>query len=68
VPAVGSELTRFGASVGRVSSATFSPALQRPLALAMVRREHNAVGAKLESPVGPCEVIALPVTTRPAEN
>ncbi len=68
VPPIGAELTHNGANAGRVSSATSSPALNRPLALAMVRREHNAVGSKLESGVGPCEVIALPVTPRPAAS
>ena len=66
VPPIGTVLTHQGASIGRVTSATFSPALNRPLALAMVRREHNAVGSKLESVVGPGEVMALPVTPRPA--
>jgi len=61
VPTVGTDLTHNGAIVGRVTSATFSPALGRPLALATVRREHNAVGTVLNSPVGNCEVVALPV-------
>jgi folate-binding protein YgfZ len=59
VPAVGTELILAGAAVGRVTSSAFSPALGAPLALAMVRREANAVGTRLESAVGACEVIAL---------
>jgi folate-binding protein YgfZ len=58
---LGTELTREGRTVGRVSSGTFSPKLNAPLALAMVRREANAVGARLDSAAGECEVIALPL-------
>jgi glycine cleavage system aminomethyltransferase T len=68
VPTAGLELTHNGSGVGRVTSATFSPVIGRPLGLAMVRREHNAVGSKLESAVGPCEVVSLPVTPPPAAN
>jgi tRNA-modifying protein YgfZ len=67
-PPVGTELACDGTNVGRVTSATFSPALGRQLALAMVRRGHNAVGTLLESPFGPWEVIALPVTPQPAPS
>ena len=59
VPAVGSELSSAGAVVGRVTSSAYSPALGAPLALAMVRREANAVGTRLNSAVGAGEVIAL---------
>jgi folate-binding protein YgfZ len=68
VPPVGTELSHTGANAGRVTSSTFSPALGRPLALATVRREHNAIGTQLDSPVGKCEVIALPVTPTLAAN
>jgi folate-binding protein YgfZ len=61
VPDAGLELSRAGNIVGRVSSAGYSPKLDAPLAFAMLRREANAVGTRLESPVGACEVIALPV-------
>ena len=62
VPEFGAELSAAGKSVGRITSATMSPQLGRPLALAMVRRPHNETGSRLESPVGPCEVLALPVS------
>ncbi len=55
------ELSRDGNSVGQVSSWAFSPQLNAPLALAMVRREANAVGTQLDSLVGKCEVIDLPL-------
>jgi folate-binding protein YgfZ len=60
-PNVGTELTHAGRTAGRVTSATYSPRLQSALALAMLRREHAAVGSRLESPAGECEVVASPV-------
>lgn len=61
VPLPGTELTDAGQAVGRVTSATLSPRLRAPLALAMVRREHNSPGTRLQSPYGKCEVISLPL-------
>jgi folate-binding protein YgfZ len=61
VPAAASELTHEGSVAGRITTATYSPRLDAPLALAMVRREWLAPGTRLESRVGPCEVIKLPV-------
>jgi folate-binding protein YgfZ len=61
-PAVGTELMNNGLSVGRVTSATYSPQLRAALALAMVRRESNVPGTLLESVRGECEVISLPLT------
>jgi folate-binding protein YgfZ len=62
LPGVGAELFRAGKNVGHVTSATLSPQLQAPLALAMLRREHTLIGSRLESPIGPCEVVQLPVS------
>ena len=62
VPDGGNELTHAGKTAGHVTSATFSPQLQAPLALTMLRREYAGSGSLLESPVGPCEVIPLPVS------
>jgi len=59
------ELTYNAAKVGEVTSATFSPAISRPLAFAIVRREAHSVGTQLESRIGDAEIIALPVG-RPA--
>lgn len=61
VAPAGTELSKGGAKVGRVTSATYSPQLQAPLALAMVRRDANATGMWLESAVGECEVVDLPL-------
>lgn len=64
LPAPGVELQKDGVTVGRVMSATFSPQLDAPLALAMVRRETNAVGTRIESADGAAEVVKLPVGGR----
>jgi folate-binding protein YgfZ len=61
VPAVDTPLEVHNQAVGRVTSATFSPRLGAPLALAYVRRGHNTPGTRLDSPAGPAEVIRLPV-------
>lgn len=65
IPAVGSLLrldeSGDGKEVGQVTSATFSPHLQTPLALAYVRRGHDTAGTKLHSDSGSAEVVALPV-------
>ena len=61
VPEISTELMLDDKKVGRVTSATYSPRLAAPLALAYVRRGHNAVGAALASPIGAAEVIELPL-------
>ena len=61
VPEVGTALAREGRTVGSVTSATFSPKLNAPIALAMVRREANSPGTRLMSAIGECEVIVLPL-------
>jgi folate-binding protein YgfZ len=60
IPGAGTELAQEGANVGKVTSAAYSPKLKAPLALAIVRREANNIGTRLDSPIGPCEVVALP--------
>jgi folate-binding protein YgfZ len=61
IPEPGTELSQKGATVGRVTSACFSPKLAAPLALAMLRRDANAIGTLLESPAGNGQVVALPI-------
>ena len=61
VPEIGTELMLDDKKVGRVTSATYSPQLAAPLALAYVRRGHNSVGAALSSSIGAAEVIQLPL-------
>ncbi len=60
MPTIGNELTKEGAVVGRITSAAFSPALKSPFALAMVRREANADGTRLELSGCECEVSEFP--------
>jgi tRNA-modifying protein YgfZ len=60
-PPRGSELTADGGVVGTVTSATYSPRLQAPLALTSLRTGHAARGTKLTSQFGPAEVVALPL-------
>jgi folate-binding protein YgfZ len=47
-PAPGAEVWAGEATVGHVTSATRSPALRRPIALAFVRRQHAAPGTRVE--------------------
>jgi folate-binding protein YgfZ len=61
VPTSGETLSVGGQEVGEVTSATYSPRLKSALALAYVKRGHQAPGTKLESPVGPAEVVQLPL-------
>jgi folate-binding protein YgfZ len=64
VPPAGSEVVAGDAVVGAVSSATHSLGLDRPIALAMVRRQHGepgaAVGVRVGDRVVPATVSALP--------
>ncbi len=62
VPDIGSELRSGDQVVGNVTSATYSPRLGAPLALAYLRAGHNRVGTRLSSPLGDAELVALPVS------
>ena len=64
VPAAGTALLAGDKEVGQITSAAWSPALQAPLALGMVRRAHVKPGTQLVSAVGLAEVIALPIAAR----
>jgi tRNA-modifying protein YgfZ len=61
VPPVGATLRSNGATVGEVTSATYSPRLNSPMALAYVRRGHDVVGMKLDSDHGAAEVVVPPL-------
>lgn len=61
VPEPGSELRAGDEVVGAVTSATFSPFLGAPLALAFVRRGHESPLTELQSKTGSATVVALPV-------
>jgi glycine cleavage system aminomethyltransferase T len=56
------ELRSGDAAVGTVTSATFSPRLSAPLALAYLRRGFNTPGTKLAAPSGEAEVVTLPLS------
>jgi folate-binding protein YgfZ len=47
-PAAGADVWAADGAIGRVTSATRSPALGRPIALAFVRRQHAAPGTRVE--------------------
>jgi folate-binding protein YgfZ len=59
-PLPGTRLSLNGKPVARITSACYSQALQAPLALAYVRREHTAPGTRL-----PCDDIAATVVQLP---
>jgi folate-binding protein YgfZ len=61
IPAAKTPLRVGDADVGFVTRAAFSHALERPVGMAYVRREHNSVGIKLSWSGGDAEVIALPI-------
>ncbi|HVA94105.1 MAG TPA: glycine cleavage T C-terminal barrel domain-containing protein [Candidatus Dormibacteraeota bacterium] len=62
-PSPGTKLLHDGADAGVVTSGGFSPILDRPIGLATVRREHSAVGTRLDASGTPAEVIAPPFST-----
>ena len=66
VPEPGAELLAEGAAAGRVTSATRSLGLGRPIALAFVRRQlaepGTAVGVRVGAATVPARVAALPFT------
>jgi len=63
-PSDGAEVLAESAGVGRVTSSTWSFGLERPIALAFVRRQHAAAGSRVEVRVGertlPASVSELP--------
>ncbi|NIL96226.1 MAG: folate-binding protein [Planctomycetales bacterium] len=61
VPATGTRLLSQEKTVGLVSSATYSPQLAAPLALAYLSRGHERPGTRLDSGSGPAEVVGLPL-------
>ncbi|MBI3405851.1 MAG: aminomethyl transferase family protein [Acidobacteria bacterium] len=50
--------------IGRVTSSAFSPALQRPIGFAYLRREFTAPGAIVHTLDGPAEVISIPLSNK----
>ena len=62
VPERDSELLANSQSVGRVTSAVYSPRLDAPLAMAYLRRGYDDVGTRLGSHLGDAEVVLLPLS------
>src|SRR2546422_11003963 len=66
-PAGGTKLLADGKEVGHVTSSAYSPALDRPIGMGYIRREHNALGSRLQWSAaeknGEAEVIELPIVT-----
>ena len=63
-PAAGALLLHDGREIGEVTSAAISPALGRPIGLGYVRREHTAVGTRLDASGTPAEVIRPPLPAK----
>ncbi len=61
IPAAGLELWSGDKSVGRITSAAWSPKLQAPLALALLRRSQAKLGTALSSDLGDARVVGLPI-------
>ena len=60
VPKSGDKIYRDGKEVGWITSAVFSPKLERPIALGYVRKECNQIGARLIVNDSPAEIVNLP--------
>jgi tRNA-modifying protein YgfZ len=64
----GASLSADGRDVGTVTSAAYSPLLNSPVALAIVKRPHDAPGSKLQSENTPVRVTALPFSAAPTAD
>ncbi|MGI8978456.1 MAG: YgfZ/GcvT domain-containing protein [Pirellulaceae bacterium] len=62
VPAAGTELFAADKAVGKVTSACWSPRLDSPVALVLLRRALAIPGTRLTVASGTAEVVALPVS------
>jgi folate-binding protein YgfZ len=58
VPAPGTKLRAGGTDVGIVTSAAYSPAVNAPIGMGYLRREHNTAGSIVELDGGTAEVMA----------
>lgn len=61
IPALGSRLFVADKEVGHVTSAAWSPKLQAPLAIALLRRAQTKAGTALASEAGQANVVGLPI-------
>ena len=63
-PAFGAKLLYDGNEIGTVTSSAFSPRLDQPIGLGYLRREHSAVGTRLDASGIPAEVIEPPLIAK----
>ncbi len=61
IPPPGTPLLQDEKPVGLITSAAYSPRLEAPLAMGYVRRGNHSPGTRLMSPLGPVEVVSLPL-------
>jgi tRNA-modifying protein YgfZ len=64
VPQPGAPIRVDEREIGRVTSSTLSPALEKPIALGYVHRDFVAPGTRVSVGGASAEVVALPFTTR----
>jgi folate-binding protein YgfZ len=64
--ATGSEITVEGRPVGTITSVAHSPGLNAPIALAIIKRPHNAVGTTVQVGGHAATVAALPLIAQPS--
>jgi folate-binding protein YgfZ len=60
-PAIGTKLLHEGNEAGTITSTAFSPRIGNPIGLGYVRREHAAIGTRLDAAGIPTQVIEPPV-------
>jgi len=63
-PASGTKLLRDGNEIGIVTSTAFSPRLGQPIGLGYLRREHSAIGTRMDASGIPAEVIEPPLLVK----
>jgi folate-binding protein YgfZ len=61
LPARGTEVYHQGARIGAITSASFSPSLGRPLALAILKTAFSQPGTAVEVDSGPGKIVSLPL-------
>jgi folate-binding protein YgfZ len=62
--AAGTVLLHDGKEIGEVTSTAFSPIRGHPIGFGYVRREHSAVGTRLDASGAPAEVISPPFPSK----
>lgn len=61
LPAAETSLSDSSGEIGTVTSSTFSPTLDAPLALAYVKRGFEGAGQEFQSPLGAATIVKLPL-------